>query len=136
MSETRESVAVSLIAAQNKAAALFAEVIDSGMIQAGKLESGLSAEIHALAQSRFGLRRHWHKRVARSGPNTLLTYYDDPPDRRITDDAPRDPKRFSIRYGNDVALREPDDNGAMRHSILRFTSSTGLDKSAASSKSC
>jgi Xaa-Pro dipeptidase len=32
------------------------------------------------------VRRHWHRRIARSGPNTLLTYYDEPPDRRITDD--------------------------------------------------
>jgi Xaa-Pro dipeptidase len=61
-------------------------VVDSGMIRAGKLESELTAEIHALAQSRFGVRRHWHKRIARSGPNTLLTYYDEAADRRITDD--------------------------------------------------
>jgi Xaa-Pro dipeptidase len=81
-----DSVSESLIAAQDKAAALFAEVADSGMIRAGKLESELTAEIHSLAKARFGLRRHWHKRIARSGPNTLLTYYDEPPDRRITDD--------------------------------------------------
>jgi len=76
----------SLIAAQNKAQALFDEVVAGGMIQPGKLESELSDEIHALAQSRFGLRRHWHKRIARSGPNTLLTYHDPDSDRRITDD--------------------------------------------------
>src|SRR5882757_7717998 len=76
----------SLIAAQNKAAALFAEVVETGLIRAGKLESELTEEIHSLARSRFGLRRHWHKRIARSGPNTLLTYYDDPADRRITED--------------------------------------------------
>jgi len=205
-----DPVSKSLIDAQNKAAALFAEVVESGMIQAGKLESELTAEIHSLARSRFGLRRHWHKRIARSGPNTLLTYYDDPADRRIAEDdivyldfgpvfdeweadfgrtyalgsdpikhrlvndiaaafqrgkelfrstpnltcgqlyefvvglaepsgwefaaptaghlighfpherAPRDPKRFSIRQGNEVSLREPDDNGAMRHWILEI----------------
>jgi hypothetical protein len=81
-----DPVSESLIAAQNKAAALFAEVADSGMIRAGKLESELTADIHALAQSRFDVRRHWHRRIARSGPNTLLTYYDEPPDRRIADD--------------------------------------------------
>jgi Xaa-Pro dipeptidase len=71
-----DAVSESLVAAQNEAAALFAAVVDSGMIRAGKLESELTAEIHSLAQSRFGVRRHWHKRIARSGPNTLLTYYD------------------------------------------------------------
>jgi Xaa-Pro dipeptidase len=81
-----DAVSESLIAAQNEAAALFAAVVDSGMIRAGKLESELTAEIHSLAQSRFGVRRHWHKRIARSGPNTLLTYYDEAADRRITAD--------------------------------------------------
>ncbi len=207
---TVDAVSESLIAAQNKAAALFAEVADSDMICAGKLESELTTEIHDLARRRFGVRRHWHKRIARSGPNTLLTYHDDAADRRIThedivyldfgpvfesweadfgrtyalgadpkmhrliDDiaaafakgkelyrgtpdltcgqlydfvaglappagwefgaataghlighfpherAPAEPRRFSIRHGNDVLLREPDQNGAMRHWILEI----------------
>ncbi len=199
-----------LLAAQLKAEALFAEVIERGMVSAGKLESELSAEIHALAQSRFGLRRHWHKRIARSGPNTMLTYHDESDDRRITADdivyldfgpvfeaweadfgrtyvlgadpikhrlaadiadafqrgkefyrqspnltagelydyvaalagsygwefgaataghligpfpherRPKDPKRFSIRHGNSISLREPDERGAVRHWILEI----------------
>ena len=76
----------SLAAAQSKAADLFEAVVSGGLIQPGKLESELSAEIHALARSQFGLRRHWHKRIARAGPNTLLTYHDEPDDRRIADD--------------------------------------------------
>jgi len=205
-----DAISRSLIAAQIKAQALFAEVVDGGMIRPGKLESELTAEIHALARSRFGLRRHWHKRIARAGPNTLLTYYDDPPDRRIGEDdvvyldfgpvfgsweadfgrtyalgddpakhrlvedigaafrrgkqlyrdtpdltagelydfvaglaapagwefgastaghlighfpherAPQDDKRFSIRSGNAVRLREPDGHGAARHWILEI----------------
>jgi Xaa-Pro aminopeptidase len=75
-----------LLSAQIKAEALFAEVVSSGLVASGKLESQLTAEIHALAQARFGVRRHWHKRIARSGPNTLLTYHDPDSDRRITDD--------------------------------------------------
>jgi Xaa-Pro dipeptidase len=75
-----------LLAAQIKAEALFREVVERGLVSAGKLESELTAQIHTLAQSRFGLRRHWHKRIARSGPNTLLTYQDEGADRRITED--------------------------------------------------
>ena len=205
-----DSIARSLMAAQKRAQALFDEVVASGMIQPGKLESELTAEIHELAHARFGLRRHWHKRVARSGPNTLLTYHDEPADRRIAADdivyldfgpvfdeweadfgrtyalgsdpakrrligdiaaafhcgkqlyrltpeltagqlydfvaglaapvgwefgAPSaghlighfphevsrtDAKRFSIRHGNDLRLREPDENGLARHWILEI----------------
>jgi Xaa-Pro aminopeptidase len=81
-----DEVAQSLLQAQYKAEALFAAVVSEGLIQPGKLESQLSADIHALAQAHFGLRRHWHKRVVRAGPNTLLTYYDEGADRRIGDD--------------------------------------------------
>jgi len=81
-----DAVAQSLLTAQNKAEALFAEVVAGGLIQAGKLESQLTADIHALAKERFGVRRHWHKRIARAGPNTLLTYYDEPSDRVIAED--------------------------------------------------
>ena len=56
------------------------------MIAPGKLESELTREIHDLARDRFGLRRHWHKRVARAGENTMLTYHDEPADRRIEED--------------------------------------------------
>jgi Xaa-Pro aminopeptidase len=205
-----DAISQALLAAQGKAAALFAEVVDGGMVSAGKLESELTAEIHALAQSRFGLRRHWHKRIVRSGPNTLLTYHDPDADRRITEDdivyldfgpvfddweadfgrtyvvgrdpikhrlvgdladafrrgkefhqqspdltaghlydyvaglaatygwefgaqtaghlighfpherRPQDPKHFSIRRGNAVPLREPDESGASRHWILEI----------------
>jgi Xaa-Pro dipeptidase len=81
-----DAVSQTLLAAQNKAAALFADVVGGGLVCAGKLESELTAEIHALARSKYGLLRHWHKRIARSGPNTMLTYHDEPPDRRITAD--------------------------------------------------
>ena len=80
------TVEQALADAQRKAEDLFAAVVDSGLIRAGVLESELSDEINELARRRFGVRRHWHKRVVRSGPNTVLTYHADPPDRRTTDD--------------------------------------------------
>ena len=43
----------------------------------------MSADIFALAQTRFGVRRHGHKRIVRTGPNTLLTYDEDSADLRI-----------------------------------------------------
>jgi Xaa-Pro dipeptidase len=81
-----DTTSAELLAAQIKAEALFAEVVAARLVSAGKLESELTEEIHALAQARFGVSRHWHKRIARSGPNTLLTYHDGDSDRRIGDD--------------------------------------------------
>lgn len=81
-----DAVSKSLLEAQNKAVALFAEVVDSGMICAGRLESELTRDIHGLARARFGLSRHWHQRIVRSGPNTLLTYHDPLLDRQLMHD--------------------------------------------------
>lgn len=69
--------------AQQKAEALFAEVIESGIVVPGALESEVSNGVHVLAKRRFGLKRHWHKRVVRCGPNALLGYYDECPDRKL-----------------------------------------------------
>jgi Xaa-Pro dipeptidase len=75
-----------LLQAQDKAGQLFDAIIAQGLLRPGLLESELSREIHSLARRDFGVRRHWHKRVVRSGPNSVLTYYAEPPDRRIADD--------------------------------------------------
>ena len=81
-----DAAAHALLAAQDRAAELFAEVLGRQMIRAGKLESELSDEVFQLARERYGVRRHWHQRIIRSGPNTLLGYYDDGADRRIDAD--------------------------------------------------
>ena len=81
-----DAVSQALLDAQNKAEALFDAVVADGLIQPGKLESELSADIYSLAADRFGVRRHWHKRIVRAGPNTLLMYSEESPDRRIEAD--------------------------------------------------
>ena len=205
-----DRVADALLGAQHKATELFSEIVSGGLIRPGVLESELSQEIYALANRRFGVRRHWHKRVVRCGPNTLLGYYAEPPERRLAEDdvvyldfgpvfntweadfgrtfvlgddprkhqlvsditaafhkgkqlyldtpdltagglydfvfglaapagwefgaptaghlighfpheqSPGEPKRFSIRPGNEIRIREPDANGAVRHWILEI----------------
>jgi Xaa-Pro aminopeptidase len=72
--------------AQLRAETLFASVVDGGLIRPGVSESELSDEIHALARKMFGFKRHWHRRVVRSGPNTVLSYYDESPDRCLEAD--------------------------------------------------
>jgi Xaa-Pro dipeptidase len=80
-----DSTAESLVAAQAQAESLFNAIVANGAMRPGVRESELSDAIDGLARERFGLRRHWHRRVVRSGPNTVLTYYDGPSDRTLQD---------------------------------------------------
>jgi hypothetical protein len=75
-----------LLAAQRRAWALVAEAQARAIVAPGRTESEASRRIHALARDMFGVRRHWHKRIVRSGPNTLLPYREDPPDRVLLED--------------------------------------------------
>jgi Xaa-Pro dipeptidase len=81
-----DAISKELLTAQRRAEKLFEEIIERGMMSAGKLESELTAEIYDLAKTRFSVKRHWHKRIVRSGPHTLLGYHDGDSDRRIADD--------------------------------------------------
>lgn len=75
-----------LVQAEARGMALFEAIENSGMITPGKRESELDREIFELAKARFGVERHWHKRVVRTGLNTLTVYYDMPDDRVIEPD--------------------------------------------------
>lgn len=74
-----------LLNAQDKAIALFEE-IESTLIRPGITEKTLNAEIYQLGLDRYGIKTHWHKRVIRSGPNTLSPFAENPPDRVIEED--------------------------------------------------
>lgn len=74
-----------LLDAQTKAVQLFEE-IERDLIRPGVSEKTLSDEVHELGNKRHGVRTHWHKRVIRSGPNTLMPYNENPPDRIIEPD--------------------------------------------------
>ena len=78
--------AARLLDAQNKAVALFAEVESRGLIAAGRAEREVSDAIRDLANEMFDVKRFWHKRIVRSGPNTLQPYRQNPPDRVIAAD--------------------------------------------------
>src|ERR1700754_2459605 len=78
--------AARLLDAQAKAATLFAAVEERGIIRPGQTDKGASMAVTALARELLGVTKHWHKRIIRSGPNTLRPYQDNPPDRMIADD--------------------------------------------------
>ncbi|MGW2201457.1 M24 family metallopeptidase [Streptomyces sp. NPDC001774] len=86
MADEEKARVAGLIAAQEKAIALFAEVEARGLVAPGRGEREVSDAIRDLANDMFGTTKHWHKRIIRSGPNTLLPYQENPPDRVIGED--------------------------------------------------
>jgi len=75
-----------LVAAQDRAIALFEAIEAAGLVAAGRSEREVEADIYELALNRFGVEKHWHKRIVRSGPNTLTTALENPLVRIIEPD--------------------------------------------------
>ena len=81
-----EARAAELLQAQDKAAHLFRDVEDRGLIRPGISEGTLNTAIYELAREMFGISTYWHKRIVRAGRNTLLPYAENPPDMTLGDD--------------------------------------------------
>lgn len=82
-----ESVRIAaLLDAQAKAQVLFDEIIRRDILTPGRREREISDIVRDLATEMFSTRKFWHKRIVRSGVNTLEPYEENPPDRRLEDD--------------------------------------------------
>jgi Xaa-Pro aminopeptidase len=68
-----------LEAAERKANALFDAIEAEGVIAAGRTEREIAEDVFKLARERFGVEKFWHKRIIRTGANTLTTAWDHPP---------------------------------------------------------
>ena len=75
-----------LINAQNVSIQFFETIEENNLIIAGKSEEQLNFEVCDLALKEFGIEKHWHKKIVRSGKNTLAIYPDNPPNRVINKD--------------------------------------------------
>ena len=75
-----------LLEAELKAKALFHEIIKSSLIEPGKTEDFLSSQIFDLAFKMFNTKVHWHKRIVRTGSNTIHPYNENPPNLIIKED--------------------------------------------------
>jgi Xaa-Pro aminopeptidase len=82
MSEDHER-RTALLAAEARASELFDAIEATGVVAAGKTEREVEEGIRELAEQRFGVTQHWHRRIVRSGPHTLTTAFDHPDDRMI-----------------------------------------------------
>ena len=72
--------------AEQKAQTLFETMQQRGLICAGKSEKELNEALFALAYELFGIKKYWHKRIVRSGKNTLLPYAENPPNLILQED--------------------------------------------------
>ena len=75
-----------LLNAEKTTVELFDAVEKNNLIIAGKSEAQLSSEVCNLAFEKFGIKNHWHKKIVRTGKNTLCIYPDNPPDEIIQED--------------------------------------------------
>ena len=75
-----------LEAAEAKALQMFAAIEAAGLVRAGVSERQVEDEIKQLAFDKFGVTTHWHRRIVRSGPNSITTAGDHPPVREIEAD--------------------------------------------------
>lgn len=75
-----------LIEAEGRAFELLDAIEAAHFIRPGRTERAIEQDIRELARIDFGVTRHWHKRVVRTGINTLAIASDNPPDRMVADD--------------------------------------------------
>jgi Xaa-Pro aminopeptidase len=75
-----------LLHAQYVSLQLFKAIEENNLIIAGKSEEQLNVEVCDLALKKFGIEKHWHKKIVRSGKNTLAIYPDNPPNRILDKD--------------------------------------------------
>jgi Xaa-Pro aminopeptidase len=75
-----------LILAEQKAKELFNAIEGRGLIVPGKSEAMLCDEIVKIAKEDFGIENHWHKKIVRTGMNTLQPFMANPPDLIIQED--------------------------------------------------
>jgi Xaa-Pro aminopeptidase len=75
-----------LLAAEQKADALLEAIETRRLVRPGRSETEVDQDIYVLAETEFGVKQHWHKRIVRTGPNTVRIFAENPPVRTITDD--------------------------------------------------
>ena len=75
-----------LMYAENITIQLFDAVEKTNLIIPGKSEAQLSLEVCNIAAEIFSIENHWHKKIVRTGKNTLCIYPDNPPNEIIQED--------------------------------------------------
>ncbi|WP_044641768.1 M24 family metallopeptidase [Risungbinella massiliensis] len=86
MRQSLENRHAALREAERKAESLFKEVEKRNILRAGVTEKQINREVYQLAFEMFGIKKYWHKRIVRTGKNTLFPYKENPPDLTVASD--------------------------------------------------
>ena len=80
------NISQQLLNAEVLAEQLFSEAQLRNYFVAYQTEKDLNERLYNLAQELFGIKKYWHKRIVRSGKNTLLPYAENPPNLTLQND--------------------------------------------------
>ena len=83
MAFAEETRRTELERAQSHALKLFDAIERDGLVRPGRTERDVEDDIGVLAEREFGVQKHWHRRIVRSGANGVTTAGDNPPIRTI-----------------------------------------------------
>ena len=83
---TKPTPLAELLAAERKALDLLDAIEAADVIRPGRTELEVERDIFSIASRDFGVVEHWHDRIVRAGPNTLLVAGEAAPDRTIAAD--------------------------------------------------
>jgi len=72
-----------LLIAQNKARHLLKEIEARKLIAIGLTEKKVTDHIYDLAFELYGTKKHWHKRIVRTGINSVHSFKENPPNLTI-----------------------------------------------------
>lgn len=72
--------------AQNKAEHVFREIVPRDLLRPAATERNVNDAVFSLANELFGISMYWHKRIVRTGVNTLESYDENPPNLTIGND--------------------------------------------------
>ncbi|MEX1188207.1 MAG: M24 family metallopeptidase [Bacteroidia bacterium] len=86
MNTDRQTISERLHEAESKALILFEEAQKRNLICDGITELELNKGLLDLASEILGVKKFWHKRIVRSGANTLFPYKENPPNLLIQKD--------------------------------------------------
>ena len=103
-----------LLAAEQRAKALLDAIEEAGLIDPGRTERMVEQDIYALAENAFGVKQHWHKRIVRSGINTLCIAADDLPPVPQTPKNPVTDDYQGVQVVDDYRWLEPSADAEVR----------------------
>jgi Xaa-Pro dipeptidase len=83
---TPQETEAALLRSRDNALILFEKMKAQNLVQPGMTERDLNDSLYYWVESELGIKKYWHKRIVRSGRNTLCPYKENPPNLTLQED--------------------------------------------------